>query len=64
MRQWWTNRTIAEYINRTECFIKQYNSYYIQEIDDYVTFPSVDCSIYMFANETNDYFFFSIFFSD
>lgn len=38
MRQWWTNKTINEYINRTECFIKQYDSYYIPEIDDHVSF--------------------------
>lgn len=38
IRQWWTNRTIEEYVNRTECFIKQYNSYYLPEIDRYVSY--------------------------
>lgn len=36
MRQWWTNKTISEYINRTGCFINQYSSYYLPEISEYV----------------------------
>lgn len=36
MRQWWTNKTISEYVDRTECFIKQYDNYYIPEIDEHV----------------------------
>lgn len=49
MRQWWTNRTIAEYINRTECFIKQYSSYYIKEIDEYVSFTSIAFFLFFLA---------------
>ncbi|KAG5878476.1 hypothetical protein JTB14_003163 [Gonioctena quinquepunctata] len=33
---WWTPETTTEYLNRTECFIKQYNSYFVSEIDSYV----------------------------
>lgn len=36
MRQWWSNQTIKEYINRTTCFIKQYSDYYLPEVSDYV----------------------------
>lgn len=54
MRQWWTNRTIAEYINRTKCFIEQYDSYYIEEVDDYViSLPSIDSCFHFFL-----YFFY------
>lgn len=35
-RQWWTNDTISEYTERTQCFIDHYNEYYEDEIDDYV----------------------------
>lgn len=37
MRQWWTNKTISEYVDRTECFIKQYDDYYIPEVDEHVS---------------------------
>lgn len=33
MRQWLSNCSIAEFQNRTQCFIDQYNSYYIKEIN-------------------------------
>ncbi|XP_063235515.1 endothelin-converting enzyme homolog isoform X2 [Bacillus rossius redtenbacheri] len=33
MRQWWTNSTIEEYVNRTQCFVEQYSSYRMDEID-------------------------------
>lgn len=36
MRQWWSNKTITEYINRTDCFIQQYNNYYLPEVNDHV----------------------------
>ncbi|XP_076238270.1 M13 family metallopeptidase neprilysin 5 [Calliopsis andreniformis] len=36
VRQWWTNETILEYTEKAECFIKHYNSYYEQEVDDYI----------------------------
>lgn len=36
MRQWWTNETINEYVNRTNCFVKQYGSYYVPEVKEYV----------------------------
>ncbi|XP_076659476.1 M13 family metallopeptidase neprilysin 5 [Halictus rubicundus] len=36
VRQWWTNETILEYTAKTECFIKHYNGYYEEEVDDYV----------------------------
>ncbi|XP_055389923.1 neprilysin-1 [Condylostylus longicornis] len=36
LRQWWTNKTINEYINRTDCFIKQYERYYLSDVDDHI----------------------------
>ncbi|XP_018348692.1 PREDICTED: neprilysin-21-like [Trachymyrmex septentrionalis] len=36
LRQWWTNETISEYSNRTQCFINHYNTYYEVEVDDYI----------------------------
>ncbi|XP_067011967.2 neprilysin-11 [Anabrus simplex] len=33
LRQWWSNKTIAEYVNRTDCFIKQYSSYKLPEVN-------------------------------
>lgn len=34
---WWTNTTIQMFLNRTECFKKQYSEYYLPEIGDYVS---------------------------
>ncbi|XP_065358799.1 endothelin-converting enzyme 2 [Calliphora vicina] len=36
MVQWWSNETINEYINRTECFIEQYSHYYLPDIEEYI----------------------------
>ncbi|XP_012536984.1 endothelin-converting enzyme homolog [Monomorium pharaonis] len=36
LRQWWTNETISEYSDRTQCFIDHYNTYYMDEVDDYI----------------------------
>ncbi|KAK2582464.1 hypothetical protein KPH14_004770 [Odynerus spinipes] len=36
LRQWWTNETISEYTERTQCFIDHYSNYYEDEVDDYV----------------------------
>ncbi|XP_053997359.1 neprilysin-4 isoform X1 [Hylaeus anthracinus] len=36
VRQWWTNGTISEYTEKTECFIRHYNSYYEVEANDYI----------------------------
>ncbi|KZC06063.1 PREDICTED: neprilysin-2 [Dufourea novaeangliae] len=36
VRQWWTNETISEYTEKTQCFIEHYNSYYYEEVDDYI----------------------------
>ncbi|XP_067624877.1 endothelin-converting enzyme homolog [Eurosta solidaginis] len=36
MLQWWSNETIKEYINRTECFVEQYSRYYLDDIDEYI----------------------------
>lgn len=38
MIQWWSNNTINEYINRTDCFVKQYNSYYLPIIGRHVCY--------------------------
>ncbi|CAK9811556.1 Nep1 [Anthophora quadrimaculata] len=36
VRQWWTNETILQYTEKTECFVEHYNSYYENEADDYI----------------------------
>jgi predicted metalloendopeptidase len=36
MRQWWTNSTVEEYVNRSACFIEQYSSYRVEEIESWV----------------------------
>ncbi|EFN77210.1 Neprilysin-2 [Harpegnathos saltator] len=36
VRQWWSNETITEYTERTRCFIDHYNTYYEDEVDDYI----------------------------
>lgn len=36
MRQWWTNNTVTEYVNRTACFVKQYEKYYLTEVKDHI----------------------------
>ncbi|XP_029165172.1 neprilysin-1-like [Nylanderia fulva] len=36
IREWWTNESISEYNERTQCFIDHYNTYYEDEIDDHV----------------------------
>ncbi|KAJ9589999.1 hypothetical protein L9F63_016891, partial [Diploptera punctata] len=33
LRQWWSNSSIAEYMNRTQCYVQQFNDY---EIDGFV----------------------------
>lgn len=32
VRQWWSNETITEYTERTQCFIDHYNTYYEDEV--------------------------------
>ena len=32
LRQWWTNITINQYSDEIECFVKHYNSYYVDEV--------------------------------
>ncbi|KAH8283898.1 hypothetical protein KR054_004671 [Drosophila jambulina] len=36
MVEWWSNRTIDEYINRTDCFVEQYSRYHLEDIDEYI----------------------------
>ncbi|XP_021705831.1 neprilysin [Aedes aegypti] len=36
LKQWWTNSTVREYVNRTACFVQQYNGYFIEEAEDYI----------------------------
>ncbi|XP_050344222.1 phosphate-regulating neutral endopeptidase PHEX [Nymphalis io] len=33
---WWSNDTINSFVNKTQCFIDQYSSYYVPEIDRHV----------------------------
>lgn len=44
LRQWWTNETIVEYVNRTNCFVKQYGSYYVPEVKEYVRLKWRKCT--------------------
>jgi len=37
MVEWWSNKTIEEYVNRTECFVEQYSRYHLADIDEYVS---------------------------
>lgn len=57
MRQWWTNKTVEEYINRTYCFINQYNEYFIPEISENVGIIFVDDSFECNKIEFNFYTF-------
>ncbi|TDG43624.1 hypothetical protein AWZ03_009975 [Drosophila navojoa] len=36
MVEWWSNQTINEYVNRTECFVEQYSRYYLPDIGEYI----------------------------
>ncbi|XP_062122590.1 endothelin-converting enzyme 2 isoform X2 [Drosophila sulfurigaster albostrigata] len=36
MVEWWSNQTINEYVNRTDCFVDQYSHYYLSDIGEYV----------------------------
>ncbi|XP_017844671.1 endothelin-converting enzyme 2 [Drosophila busckii] len=36
MVEWWSNSTINEYVNRTECFVDQYSHYYLPDIGEYI----------------------------
>ncbi|XP_055645400.1 endothelin-converting enzyme 2-like [Toxorhynchites rutilus septentrionalis] len=36
LKQWWTNSTVREYVNRSACFVQQYSGYYIPEADDHI----------------------------
>ncbi|XP_046968307.1 endothelin-converting enzyme 2-like [Vanessa cardui] len=33
---WWSNDTINSFVNKTQCFIDQYSTYYVPEIDQHV----------------------------
>lgn len=37
MVEWWSNQTINEYVNRTDCFVEQYSRYYLSDIGEYVS---------------------------
>ncbi|EDW67430.1 neprilysin-1 [Drosophila virilis] len=36
MVEWWSNQTINEYVNRTDCFVEQYSRYYLSDIGEYI----------------------------
>ncbi|KAH8382417.1 hypothetical protein KR009_003389 [Drosophila setifemur] len=36
MVEWWSNETINEYINRTECFVEQYSRFHLEDVDEYI----------------------------
>ncbi|KAH8312592.1 hypothetical protein KR044_011581 [Drosophila immigrans] len=36
MVEWWSNQTINEYVNRTDCFVDQYGHYYLSDIGEYI----------------------------
>ncbi|XP_069360097.1 endothelin-converting enzyme homolog isoform X1 [Maniola hyperantus] len=33
---WWTNKTIESFVNLTQCFIDQYSSYFVPELNEHV----------------------------
>ncbi|KAJ0176268.1 hypothetical protein K1T71_008442 [Dendrolimus kikuchii] len=33
---WWSNQTIESFVNMTQCFIDQYSTYYMPEVDEHV----------------------------
>ncbi|XP_072379054.1 neprilysin-11-like [Diabrotica undecimpunctata] len=35
-RSWWTNETKTEFANKVNCFIDEYNKFYVPEIQEYV----------------------------
>ena len=45
LRQWWSNETISEYVNRTECFVDQYSQYYLSDVGEYVSPRVLKCGI-------------------
>ncbi|XP_030030062.2 endothelin-converting enzyme 2 [Manduca sexta] len=36
MVPWWTNDTIDSFVNMTKCFIKQYSTYFLPEVNEHV----------------------------
>ncbi|XP_058817652.1 uncharacterized protein LOC131680955 [Topomyia yanbarensis] len=36
LKQWWTNGTVREYVNRSSCFVQQYSGYYVAEANDFI----------------------------
>ncbi|XP_020709733.2 neprilysin-1 isoform X2 [Athalia rosae] len=36
LRQWWSNETIDEYTEKTQCFVDHYGTYYEEKVDRYV----------------------------
>lgn len=48
MVEWWSNQTIHEYINRTDCFVDQYSHYYLSDIGEYVSL-SMSVSVKVFS---------------
>ncbi|CAB3227830.1 unnamed protein product [Arctia plantaginis] len=36
MLPWWSNDTIESFINKTQCFVDQYSTYYVSELDEHV----------------------------
>jgi hypothetical protein len=36
VRQWWTETTVDGFVDKAICFVEQYSSYWLAEIDDWV----------------------------
>ncbi|XP_048483292.1 endothelin-converting enzyme 2 isoform X1 [Plutella xylostella] len=36
MVPWWSNATIGSYVNMTQCFVKQYSQFYVDELKEHV----------------------------
>lgn len=34
---WWTNETIDAFVNKTQCFVDQYSSYFVSELGEHVS---------------------------
>lgn len=34
LAQWWTDNTVERYLDRAKCFVKQYNSFRVPQLDE------------------------------
>ena len=51
VRQWWTNETVTRYTEKTDCFIRHYNTYYEADVSCYVVTLSYFATLRTFRKE-------------